>query len=234
MTLDTRFVTMCHTRYDSGRTPGKRSRYGRRPCADPVVASSQPPAAHADARYRRKVLRLLGTATFFNGYDAFVLPFVLSLILVGIGGTQAAAGTVQLVAQSGAVVAFFLAAQADRIGRRRLLLITISGYTVAVVATALSPKLAFLTGAQFVAQVFLGAEWAVAVTMVVEEFPTHERSRGLTVLAAMLTLGAILAGVLGFLGLGSTAIGWRAFYLVGVVPLIVGAVARRGMRETGR
>ncbi len=197
-------------------------------------AASTPASAGTDARYRRKLLRLLATATFFNGYDAFVLPFVLSLILVDLGGSQAAAGTVQLVAQSGAVVAFFLAAQADRIGRRRLLLITITGYTCAVVATALSPSLAFLTGAQFVAQVFLGAEWAVAITIVVEEFPAHERSRGLSVLVAMLTLGAILVGVLGFIGLGSTPIGWRAFYLVGVVPLIVVAIARRGLHETER
>ena len=130
------------------------------------------PSPEPDRAYRRKLLRLLATATFFNGYDGFVLPFVLSLILVGLGGTQAAAGTVQLIAQSGAVVAFFIAAQADRIGRRRLLLITISGYTIAVVATALSVNLAMLTAAQFVAQVFLGSEWAVAITIVVEEFPT--------------------------------------------------------------
>jgi len=188
----------------------------------------------ADPAYRRKLLRLLATATFFNGYDGFVLPFVLSLILVGLGGTEAAAGTVQLVAQSGAIVAFFLAAQADRIGRRRLLLITISGYTLAVVATAASVNLVMLTAAQFVAQVFLGSEWAVAITMVVEEFPTHERSRGLSVLVAMLTLGAILVGVLGFVGLGGTPLGWRTFYLVGIVPLIVVAIARRGLRETER
>jgi len=168
-------------------------------------------AVQHDAAYRRKLLRLLATATFFNGYDGFVLPFVLSLILIGLGGTQAEAGTVQLIAQSGAVVAFFLAAQADRIGRRRLLLITISGYTVAVVATAVSPNLAFLTGAQFVAQVFLGAEWAVAITMVVEEFPANERGHSLSILVAMLTLGAILVGVLGFIGLGNTPLGWRAF-----------------------
>jgi len=200
------------------------------------VSGTTPPdaAAGGERRYRRRLLRLLATATFFNGYDGFVLPFVLSLILVGLNGTEAEAGTVQLIAQSGAVLAFFLAAQADRIGRRRLLLITITGYTIAVVGTALSVNLVMLTGAQFVAQVFLGAEWAVAITIVVEEFPSHDRGRSLSVLVAMLTLGAILVGLLGFLGLGSTPLGWRAFYLVGIVPLIVVAIARRGMRETER
>jgi len=32
-----------------------------------------------DARYRRKLLVLLSSATFFEGYDNFVLAFVLAL-----------------------------------------------------------------------------------------------------------------------------------------------------------
>ena len=178
--------------------------------------------------YRRRLLRLLATATFFNGYDGFVLPFVLSLILADLGGSQAEAGLVNFVALSGSIVAFFLAAQADRIGRRRLLLITITGYTLATILTAVSVNLAMLTVAQFVAQVFLGSEWAVAVTIVVEEFPTNDRGR------AMLTLGGILVGILAFAGLASTPLSWRAFYLVGLIPLAVVAILRRRMHETAR
>jgi MFS family permease len=184
--------------------------------------------------YQRRLLRLLATATFFNGYDGFVLPFVLSLVLADLGGSQAEAGLVNFVALSGSIFAFFLAAQADRIGRRRLLLITISGYTLATLLTAVSVNLAMLTVAQFVAQVFLGSEWAVAVTIIVEEFPAHARGRGLGILTAMLTLGGILVGVLAFVGLASTPLRWRAFYLVGLIPLVVVAILRRRMRETTR
>lgn len=35
-------------------------------------------------RYRRKLLFLLSSATFFEGYDTFVLAFVLALILGGV------------------------------------------------------------------------------------------------------------------------------------------------------
>src|SRR5207249_3240619 len=134
--------------------------------------------------------------TFFNGYDGFVLPFVLSLILADLGGSQAEAGLVNFVALSGSIVAFFLAAQADRIGRRRLLLITITGYTLATILTAVSVNLAMLT--------------------------------------AMLTLGGILVGILAFAGLASTPLSWRAFYLVGLIPLAVVAILRRRMHETAR
>jgi putative MFS transporter len=85
-----------------------------------------------------------------------------------------------------------------------------------------------------VAQIFLGAEWAAAVTLVVEEFPTGQRGRGLGILTSMGTLGGITAGMAGFVGLGSTSLGWRAFYLVGLMPLVVVAIARRGMRESAR
>jgi len=184
--------------------------------------------------YRRRLLVLLSAATFFEGYDNFVLSFVLALVLGELGGSETQAGWIRAITGLGTVVAFVLAAQADRIGRKRLLLITIVGYTASAFLTAISPNLVFLTAAQFVAQVFLGAEWAVAVTIVVEDFPTSERGRSLGIVTSMNTLGGILVGVLAFVGLGSTPLSWRAFYLVNLLPLVLIAVGRRSMRETER
>jgi MFS transporter, putative metabolite:H+ symporter len=187
-----------------------------------------------DRRYRRKLLFLLSSATFFEGYDNFVLAFVLALVLGDLGGSEADAGWIRAITYLGAVLAFVLAAQADRIGRKRLLLITIVGYTIAAGLTAASPNLAWLTGAQFLAQVFLGAEWAVAITIVVEEFPRGERGRALGLVTSMNTLGGIFVGVLAFLGLAATPLGWRGFYVVGLVPLALIAYGRRSMQETER
>lgn len=188
-------------------------------------------------KYRRKLLILLAVATFFEGYDGFVLGFVLPDILADLGGSETQGGVIKAITQVGTVAAFVLAAQADRIGRRRLLLITIIGYTLATAATAASPNLEFLTGAQFIAQVFLGAEWAVAVTIVVEDFPAGERGKGLGIVTAMNTLGGIFVGLLAaavpfvfFLSFWS----WRTYYLVGIIPLLAVAWARRGLYETER
>ena len=199
-----------------------------------VGDTSTSATAERSPGYRRRLLFLLSSATFFEGYDNFVLSFVLALVLVDLGGTEAEAGWIRALVGLGAVVAFLLSAQADRIGRRRLLLITIVGYTASAAATAIAPNLAWLAAAQFVAQVFLGAEWAVAVTIVVEDFPPHERGRALGIVTSMNTLGGILVGVLAFIGLQSTPLGWRAFFVVGLIPLVLIAIGRRSMRETER
>ena len=187
-----------------------------------------------DRRYRRKLLRLLSAATFFEGYDNYVLSFVLAPTLAALGGSESEAGGLRAIVSVGTVLSFALAAQADRLGRKRLLLITIAGYTLATVATAAAPSLAFVALTQGIAQIFIGAEWAVAVTMVVEEFPADERGRGLGIVTSMQTFGAIAVGILGFAGLNDTALGWRSFYLVGIIPLILIAFGRRGLRESER
>ncbi|MBI3648663.1 MAG: MFS transporter [Actinobacteria bacterium] len=188
-----------------------------------------------DSRYRRKLLFLLSSATFFEGYDNFVLSFVLALVLGDLGGSESQAGLIRAITSVGTVVAFLLAAQADRIGRKRLLLVTIVGYTASGLLTALSPNLVWLTAAQFLAQVFLGAEWAVAITIVVEDFPKEGRGRALGIVTSMNTLGGIFVGVLAFVGLQDlTPLSWRAFYVVGLVPLVLVGIGRRGMLETER
>jgi putative MFS transporter len=188
----------------------------------------------AEARYRRKLIGLLSAATFFEGYDGYVFSFVLAQVLTTYGGTERTGGVIRAITIAGTVAAFFLATQADRIGRRRLLLITVTGYTVMTALTSAAPNLVWYTVAQFLAQVFLGAEWAAAVTMVVEEYPQDRRGRALGILTSMGTLGGISVGLLGFAGFMGNPLGWRAFYLVGLIPLVVVAVGRRGLRETRR
>jgi putative MFS transporter len=193
-----------------------------------------PSPEEEERRYHRRLLGMLSVATFFEGYDNFVLALVLPLVLADLGGSEAQAGVIRAIVGIGAVLGFLLAAQADRIGRRRLLLITIVGYTAGTFLTALSFSLAWLTVSQFIAQIFVASEWAVAVTIVVEEFPTNRRGRSLGIVTSMNTLGGITVGILAFLGLQHTPLDWRGFFVVGIVPLIAVGFWRRRMRETPR
>jgi putative MFS transporter len=156
-------------------------------------------------------------------------------VLVDLGGTEAQAGAIRAIVGLGAAVGFLLSAQADRIGRRRLLLITIVGYTACAALTALSPNLAFLTGAQFLSQIFLASEWAVAITIVTEEFPREERGRALGIVTSMNTLGGIAVGLLAFgFSVLPFDVSWRAYYVLALFPLVIVAIGRRSMLETER
>ena len=169
------------------RDPGGRS-----------LMSTSPPAAH-DAAYRRKLLFLLSSATFFEGYDNFVLSFVLALVLVDLGGTEAQAGWIRAIVGLGAAVGFLLSAQADRIGRKRLLLITSSATRSAPPSPRCPPTSPSSRARSSCPRSSSASEWAVAITIVTEEFPSEERGRALGIVTSMNTLGGIAVGVLAFL-----------------------------------
>lgn len=146
-----------------------------------------------------------------------MLAFVLALILGDLGGSEADAGWIRAITQLGPVAGFLLAGEADRIGRKRLLPITIVGYTATTALTAVSPGLIWLTVAQFGAQGF----WARS---------GRSRSRS----SSRSSPENIVAGARdrhldehprGHLRRGARVRGpagprarWRSFFLVGLIP----------------
>jgi putative MFS transporter len=190
-------------------------------------------AARTD-RYLRLLLILLISATFFEGYDSSILALLLPNIQSTFHVSEAVLGVTRIPIELGLFVAFFVARLSDRIGRRPLLLWSVVGYTLFAGLTAFSWNIWSFTFFQFGSRVFLGAEFSVAVTMVVEEFPAHRRGRALGTLLTFEGLGTIMVGVLLGIGLQKSGLEWRAFFLIGIVPLVVLTVLRRRMQETHR
>jgi putative MFS transporter len=185
--------------------------------------------------YLRLLLVLLASAAFFgDGYDNEALALLLKTIKQAFHVGVAALGFAHGVIVAGQFVAFFAARLADRAGRRPLLLATILGYTLATGLTATAWNLWSFAAFQFLAQVFIGAEFGIAMAVVVEEFSAGRRGRALGVLQTIGPLGAVLAAVLVAVRFEHGPLSWRGFYLVGLVPLLVVAVARRSLRETRR
>jgi MFS transporter, putative metabolite:H+ symporter len=185
-------------------------------------------------RYLRLLLILLISATFFEGYDSSILALLLPNIQATFHVSEAVLGLTRIPIELGLFVAFFLARQSDRVGRRPLLLWSVVGYTLFAGLTALSWNIWAFTFFQFGSRVFLGAEFSVAITMVVEEFPVARRARALGTLLTFEGLGTIMVAILLGLGLQNGRLDWRAFFLVGIVPLLVLTVLRRRMHETER
>ncbi len=203
-----------------------------------VIADRQPippgaTGASALGPRQRTLLFLLGTATLFEGYDAFIASMALPYIGRDLGASEATLGLALAAIRVGALASMALGRVADRRGRRGLLLVTIVAYTVSTAATGLSRGVADFVLFQFFAQIFLVTELAVAQVVIAEEFPASFRSTGQGMLGAFGALGAGMAALL-FPIFQETSLGWRGLYFVGIAPLLLTAYLRRALPETER
>lgn len=185
------------------------------------------------ARYQNQLLFFLSVASFFEGYDFLALAQLLPNIRETFGLSMSGGGLLITVVNSGTMIAYALVRSADRWGRKRVLAITIAGYTVASFLSGLAPNVWLFALSQLAARIFLIGEWAIALVVAAEEFPAHKRGSAMGIIQASTSLGAIVcAGLVPFLVKLPT--GWRTVYFVGAAPLLLLAFARRGMRETRR
>lgn len=123
---------------------------------------------------------------------------------------------------------------ADRIGRRQVFALTLLVYGIATGASALVGSVAALIALRFVVGLGLGAELPVASTLVSEFAPRAIRGRVVVALEAFWAVGWILAALIGYFVIPSSADGWRWALLVGVVPTAYAAAVRFGLPESVR
>jgi MFS transporter, putative metabolite:H+ symporter len=182
--------------------------------------------------YQKRLFAFLGVATFFEGYDFFALTMVLPHLRKTFALGYADTGLLLGVVNFGTVLAYLLVGKADRWGRRRVLSVTILGYTLFTVLSGLAPNVWIFAIMQMVARIFLIGEWATSMVMAAEEFPAERRGMVIGVVSATAGLGSVICAVV--VPPLTHAFGWRSVYFAGVVPLLLLAWARRGLRETER
>jgi putative MFS transporter len=185
-----------------------------------------------DQGYLRLLVFLLGTATFFEGYDSAISGVVLSELARDFHAGTGELSWVVLIVGSGAFVSLFVTALGDRIGRRPLLIGTTLGYALFTGLTATASSAWVFVVYQFLARAFLVGELGVALTMVAEEFPPERRGRAVALLTAFGGFGLVVVALL-YPVFGRSALGWRGLYLVGVIPLLLVGLLRFKLRETG-
>jgi putative MFS transporter len=189
------------------------------------------PAPFTD--YQRKLFVFLSVATFFEGYDFLALAQLLPDLRASFGLSPPQGGALVAFINVGTIVAALLVRKADAWGRKRVLSVTIVGYTIASFASGLAPGVASFALLQLIARVFLLGEWAVAMVYAAEEFPAARRGMVIGVIQGCSSLGSVAcAGLVPLLV--KAPWGWRTVYFVGAVPLVILAVARRGLRESER
>ena len=210
----------------------------REPRADPPTLVVPIPLrfvrspAPLDAR-QWSLLGLLGLTLLINHYDFALLSLALPQIQAGLAVPEDRIGSVMASVRLGVVPAILLAFLADRVGRRRLLVATIMGFTLCTTLTAFARDAAEFAALQFGARMFIAAEEMLAIVVLAEELGAQSRGFGIGILSAFGALG-FGAAALALALVEVLPFGWRALYLVGAVPLLWVAWLRRRMPETRR
>lgn len=197
--------------------------------SEPVGAPSQ-----RLSPYQKRLLVFLSVATFFEGYEIIALSQILPNLRAEFGLTEGQGGALVALINVGTILAYLLVRQADRWGRRRVLSITIVGYTVFSALSGLAPHALVFGLFQLVARVFLIGEWAISMVFAAEEYPAAKRGLVIGLIQGFSSLGSITCAGLVPILLRETIWEWRTVYFVGTVPLLLLAVARRNLRETAR
>ncbi len=200
----------------------------------PDLPPAAPPGPRAPlTRYQKKLMLFLSVATFFEGFDFIALSQLLPQLRAAFQLGEQGAGILVGAINVGPMLAYLLVRKADQWGRRPVLTLTITGYTVFTLLSAAAWSAWSFAAFQLLARIFLIGEWAVAMVFAAEEYPADRRGLVIGLIQACSSLGGVVcAGVVPLLL--RTPLGWRAVFLVGAVPLVAVAIARRGIQETAR
>jgi MFS transporter, putative metabolite:H+ symporter len=201
------------------------------PLSPDVLATAG--AEASNSRYLRLLLVLLASVTIFEGYDVTIFHLCTPDIVHTFHLSDLDFGAVASLVRLGGMAAFVVVMLADRVGRKPVVSWTVLFYTLFTLLTALSRGLPTFALFQSSAQLFLSAEFGVAIIMVSEEFPDQWRGSGIAMLNMVGLAGVVAAGLL-YPSVAGSHWGWRGMYMIGILPLLLVAFLRRNLRETVR
>ena len=190
------------------------------------------PPVPIDIRTER-IFLLVGAAALFAGYDVNIYGLATPQIQASLHIAENQVAPTLAYFRTAAIFAFLLAASADLVGRRRLLLFTIFGQAIFTLLSAFAPHYLEFVAAQFLTRVFGYAEEMLLFVVVAEEITAKARGWANTTIIAFYFTGAGLAAAV-FGAVDILPHGWRALYVIGSVPIFLVAFLRRRLPETKR
>lgn len=182
---------------------------------------------------QKSVLKLLALASIPAAFTNTVFTQTAAYASDEFNISAQGQGFAAAVVRWGVIIVLPCAALADRIGRRRMILITLWLAPLITSLGALSPNFVFLVITQAVGRPLGLALNIFIVVFATEEMSLDTRAFALSVIAITAGFGAGTA-VAAIPLAGLTLTSWRYIYAIGVVWVIVAAVITRHLPETQR
>ncbi|MBI5716957.1 MAG: MFS transporter [Burkholderiales bacterium] len=193
------------------------------------------------SRWHWRIVIALGVAWVLDGLEVTIVGSVGSVLERGdtLALTATHVGWAGSLYVGGAVLgALVFGRLADRLGRKRLFLMTLAVYMGATVATALSTGFVSFAICRFVTGVGIGGEYAAINSAIDELIPARVRGRVNLAINGSFWIGAALGALISLVLLDERVLGpqlgWRAGFLLGAVLAVAILLVRRHVPESPR
>ena len=211
---------------------------------DAAVAASGSPsmvAARIDrvptGRFHVKLASILGTGTFFDGFDAISLAVVLSIVVSTFKISFAEAGLIISAGYVGQFIgAICIGFLADRFGRKKAFIGAMVIFALLSLACAFAWSSTSLLVFRLIQGLGLGAEVPIAGTLINEYLGRKSRGRVAVLYQSAFSWGLFFAPLVA-LALTTTMdpqLAWRVLLGIGILPLFVALWAWFALPESAR
>ncbi|KAB0504654.1 MFS transporter [Pseudomonas moorei] len=172
-------------------------------------------------RYQWLIMGLCFFIVLFDGLDVAVMGFIAPSLIQAWGLSKAAFGPVMSAGMVGlAIGALTAGPYADRLGRKKVLLLAVSGFSVLSLACAFARNPYELATLRLLTGVALGAAMPNTTTLLAEYLPERNRSLFITIMFTGFNMGSGLGGLLAAWLIPLH--GWQSVLLVGgILPLVL-------------
>ena len=181
---------------------------------------------------QRRTFLAAALGWMLDAFDAMLYALVLTQVMRDLGMSKATSGflyTLTLLASGiGGVLFGFLA---DRLGRKRALMLSILTYSVCSFASGLSTTIVMLAVFRFILGLGMGGEWNTGATLVAETWPADLRAKALALVQSSWAIGYALAALVA--GIVLHYANWRMVFFAGILPAALTLWIQSGVPESG-
>src|ERR1700674_886533 len=169
---------------------------------------------------QRRTLVAAALGWMLDAFDAMLYALVLAYVMRDLGMSKGTAGllnSLTLLASGIGGVSFGFVA--DRVGRKRALMLSILTYSVCSFASGLSTTVLMLAVFRFILGLGMGGEWNTGATLVAETWPDELRAKAISVVQSSWAIGFALAALVS--GIVLRYASWRYVFFVGILPALI-------------
>lgn len=181
--------------------------------------------------YRKKTVVASVAGLTLEGMDIMFISFAMTMIIAEFNIDLATGGLISSITNIGMLLGgIIFGILADKYGRVKIFTYTIILFAVGTALTGLATSIEQVYLFRFIAGIGAGGEYGIGMALVAEAWPKNKQGRASAYVSVGAQYGVILAALLSALILPT--LGWRALFLVGVLPVIFAFIVRKNLDES--